>query len=164
MKSTPCREQPDVLASFRKGFPSEEDREHLAGCQDCAEALAIAESLRALDTQESAPHLPHPDFIWRKAQVVAGIRTERRRQRFLFAIQFAGICLGLVLTWILAESVFPGITLAIPDLLAIPAAALGRVHPLILWTCGLGAATVAVTQLLVSRWDAGGRTPSGRPS
>jgi len=100
----PCEREPDVLAATARGGVTGDLQAHVAGCETCRDALAVAGWMQQLsDTSDARPRLPDPGTLWFKAQVVRRWEAERRStapvesmERVELLAAFVAIVLGAI--------------------------------------------------------------------
>ncbi len=78
MKTTQCEHEEAVLRALASGSWPGQLRDHLAGCQSCADVVIVAQALREVADDTSSEPLPDPGRIWREAQRIERLATAER--------------------------------------------------------------------------------------
>ena len=100
-----CRYERDVLRAAEEDRWTAELRAHVADCEECAAAMAVAPWLNrfaALEARQQA--LPDPAVVWLKAHLLRGNAAVDRAARPMRAIHFVSYFLvaagwAALLTW-----------------------------------------------------------------
>jgi len=91
MKGEPCRFESQVIRAAERGEWTTALRNHVASCDDCSAAVAVApwmERLAAEDVRDRP--LPDPAVVWMKAQLLRGSVAIDRATRPLRFAHMAG--------------------------------------------------------------------------
>lgn len=100
-----CAQESHVTRSYSEGNPSESLRAHVATCDDCSAAAAIAPFMSSFSrTADRQWRLPDPSVIWLKAQLLRGNVMADRVSRPLNILQMLTYVIvaggwAAVLTW-----------------------------------------------------------------
>lgn len=100
-----CRYERDVLRAIEEGHLTDALRSHVADCEECAAAMAVApwiDRFAALDTRQRA--LPDPAVVWLKAHLLRGNAAVDRAARPMRTVQYIAYFLvaagwAALLTW-----------------------------------------------------------------
>jgi hypothetical protein len=84
-----CSRQSSVLDALKSGFVSPELREHIAGCEECAEAAAVATFLQQLGNESADTRVLAADHLWWKLQVRARTEAFEKVRRSVAVLQWA---------------------------------------------------------------------------
>jgi hypothetical protein len=94
----PCRYEREVLRAVEDGRLTAAQREHVAGCEECAAAMAVGpwiDRLAAIDARRSP--LPDPAVVWLKAHLLRGnaaVDRAARPMRAVHVIAYALVAAG----------------------------------------------------------------------
>lgn len=103
-----CAREPEIIAAIAAGrwaVADEQLRDHAAGCQACAEARSMAETMRALERETLEDvRLPSAGQVWWRSQLRARREAQQAAARPVLIAQGLGtaVILGLiaaVLSW-----------------------------------------------------------------
>jgi hypothetical protein len=97
-----CEHETTVIRALHSGEWSSELRLHVAQCQDCSQALHLAEALRQVATQAEAHFQPpDPHWILQRSRRIAREIALRRVARLLAAMRaLAAIYAMVVVGWL----------------------------------------------------------------
>ncbi len=103
-----CNREPDVLDAVASGR-WDDLREHLSGCQDCADLALVAGFMREEGEQAMAEvHVPSASFLWWKSKLRARREAQEKVLRPVLIAEKvavgAGLAGGGLLAWWLLPS------------------------------------------------------------
>ena len=85
-----CRFEKEVLAAAEADRWTDALRGHVASCEDCAAAAAVAPWMDRFASLSDREHiLPHPSIVWLKAQVMRNSAEVARASRPMTWVQIA---------------------------------------------------------------------------
>jgi hypothetical protein len=88
MKLLGCEHEHRAIRAFGSGQWTSELRRHISECEDCSEALRIAEALREESSRSQIKcQLPDPYWILQRSRQLAREAAVRRMSRLLKAMQ-----------------------------------------------------------------------------
>jgi len=105
MTAQNCSFESDIRRAARQGRWSDELRQHLGGCEECAATAAVTPWLGELAALPTRQHtLPSASIIWIKAQLLQNQRSAERVSRPLGMLQSAAYlivagCWAALLNW-----------------------------------------------------------------
>jgi len=83
-----CEHENRAIRALHSGEWTSELRAHTAGCEDCSEALRLAEALREESRRNQMQcQLPDSHWIWQRSRQLAREAAVRRMSRLLMAMQ-----------------------------------------------------------------------------
>lgn len=103
MKQMSCEHETDVVRALRSGEWTKELRLHVAECQDCSQALHLAEALREeARSAEINCNPPDPHWILQRSRRMAREIAMRRMARLLAAMRIlAAVYVVAAACWLL---------------------------------------------------------------
>ena len=103
MKRVSCERETGVIRALHSGEWSSELRLHVAECQDCSQALHLAEALRQFATQQGAQfNPPDPHWILQRTRRMSRATALRRIARLMAAMRaLAAVYVVAVAAWLL---------------------------------------------------------------
>lgn len=101
-----CQRETEVVRALRMGDFSDELRAHIAGCDSCGEALAVASACQAAPGPET---VPDASLLWRKMELrLKRERTEAAMRPAIIAERLTtavlAVCAVLAIPWLAAIS------------------------------------------------------------
>lgn len=100
-----CAFESNVLEAAESGRWSESLRAHVAGCESCAAAAAVAQWMAEFARQDDREHiLPDPSVVWLKAQLLRQHNAVELASRPMHLLQVAAYMIvaagwAALLTW-----------------------------------------------------------------
>ena len=145
-----CRREAEVMRAAREDQWTDALRRHLAECDDCVAAAAVAPWMTQFARMGDREHrLPDPSLVWLKAKLLAGSRDMSRASRPMTVIQLVaylvvagGWAAVLMWKWDSVETWLKGLTPA--SIVTAPSATASLSMSFIAMILGLAAMTVMV--------------------
>ncbi len=101
-----CQRETEVVMALRTDDFTDELRAHIAGCESCSEALAVASVCQAAPSPET---VPDASLVWRKMELrLKRERTEAAMRPAILAERLSAavfaVCALLTIPWLAAQS------------------------------------------------------------
>jgi hypothetical protein len=101
-----CQRETEVVLALRMGDFSDELRAHIAGCESCGEALAVATVCQAAPAPQA---VPDASLLWRKMELrLKRERTEAAMRPAIIAERLSAgvfaVCAMLTIPWLADRS------------------------------------------------------------
>jgi hypothetical protein len=100
-----CRRENEAVRALLRGHLTDEIREHVAGCECCGEALALAAALQA---DSAAATTPDAGLMWHKMELrrkrelaAAAMRPAIWAERITVVLM--AVCAALALPWLTTQ-------------------------------------------------------------
>lgn len=100
-----CRRENEAVRALLRGHLTDEIREHVAGCECCGEALALAAALQA---DSAAATAPDAGLMWHKMELrrkrelaAAAMRPAIWAERITVVLM--AVCAALALPWLTTQ-------------------------------------------------------------
>jgi hypothetical protein len=103
MKRTGCEHEPEVIRALRSGEWTSELRLHVVECQDCSQALRVAEAFGE-EARRAEIHCNPPDSYWilQRSRRMAREIVMRRMTRLLVVMRaLAAVYVAAAAVWLL---------------------------------------------------------------